>query len=211
MTGQPDFTHEAACIAQGHSPVCGVDEAGRGPWAGPVTVAAVILDPAAIPRGLGDSKQLSEAARTRLAPLIQSSAVAWSVVHVEADEIDRLNILAATMAGMARALASLAFAPAYALIDGNRMPAGLPCPATTLVKGDGRSLSIAAASILAKTARDALMIEADRAFPGYGFAAHKGYGTATHAAALAQLGPCAIHRLSFKPVKAVADSLKSPA
>jgi ribonuclease HII len=127
------------------------------------------------------------------------------------DEIDRLNILAATMAGMVRAVAGLALTPGHALIDGNRLPPALPCQATPLVKGDGRSMSIAAASILAKTARDALMVQAESDFPGYGFRAHKGYGTPAHAAALARLGPCPLHRLSFRPVIAVRDSRQSPA
>jgi ribonuclease HII len=202
MLNQPDFSFESAMHDQGFTPVCGVDEAGRGPWAGPVTVAAVILDPQAIPAGLGDSKQLTERARERLAPLIQKSALAWSVIHVEAHEIDTVNILAATMAGMVRAVSALSLFPAHALIDGNRTPPGLVCPCTTIIKGDSRSVSIAAASILAKTARDALMIDADQRYPGYGFGAHKGYGTAAHAQSLVQLGPCPIHRMSFKPVKA---------
>lgn len=202
----PDFSHERALIEAGASLVCGVDEAGRGPWAGPVTVAAVILNPDNIPAGLGDSKQLSEAARDSLAPLIQATALAWALVHVEADEIDRRNILAATMAGMCRAVAALSLQPDHALIDGNRTPPGLPCPSTTLVKGDGSSVSIAAASILAKTARDALMLQADIDFPGYGFGRHKGYGTPAHAGALSSLGPCPIHRMSFKPVKIAAQT-----
>ena len=181
--------------------VAGVDEAGRGPLAGPVVVAAVILDAARPIDGIGDSKALSETRRETLAPLIRERAVAWSVVSVEIDEIERLNILGATLAGMARALRTLAVATMLALIDGNRLPKDLPCPARTIVGGDASEAAIGAASILAKTARDALMREFDAIHPGYGFAQHKGYPTREHFAALERLGPCAIHRRSFGPVR----------
>ena len=185
--------------------VAGVDEAGRGPLAGPVVVAAVILDAARPIDGIGDSKALSETQRETLAPLIRERAVAWSVVSVEIDEIERLNILGATLAGMARALRTLAVAPMLALIDGNRLPKDLPCPARTIVGGDASEAAIGAASILAKTARDALMREFDAIHPGYGFAQHKGYPTREHFAALERLGPCAIHRRSFGPVRRLVE------
>lgn len=183
--------------------VAGVDEAGRGPLAGPVSVAAVILDPARPIAGLGDSKALSEARREALAPLIREQALAWHLEWVWPAEIDRLNILQATLAGMARALRALKPAPASALIDGNRLPRDLPCPAQALVKGDAREPAIMAASILAKVARDEYMHALDQRYPGYGFALHKGYPTPVHFEALRRLGPCAEHRRSFAPVRAL--------
>jgi ribonuclease HII len=188
--------------------VCGVDEAGRGPWAGPVSAAAVILDPARLPKGINDSKQLNHATRERLFGEIIEVAVAYCVVMVDAGQIDAINILAATQLAMARAVAGLSIAPSLALIDGNRAPA-LVCPAVTIVKGDALSLSIAAASILAKVTRDRLMAQADLDFPGYGFAKHKGYGVPEHSAALSRLGPCPLHRLSFKPVALAARAIIS--
>lgn len=182
--------------------VAGVDEAGRGPLAGPVTVAAVILDPARPIDGLGDSKALSEARREALAPQVRARALAWHLEWVWPEEIDRLNILHATLAGMARALRALSPAPAHALIDGNRLPPGLPCPAEALVKGDAREPAIMAASILAKVARDQYMRELEARHPGYGFALHKGYPTPEHLEALRRLGPCEHHRRSFSPVRA---------
>jgi len=181
--------------------IAGVDEAGRGPLAGPVAVAAVILDPARPIAGLGDSKALSEAKREALEPLIRERALAWHVELVSAAEIDRLNILRATLEGMARAVHALRPCAEHALIDGNRLPPGLPCPAETLVKGDAREPAIMAASILAKVARDQWMRELDREHPGYGFALHKGYPTPEHLAALRRLGPCPQHRRSFAPVR----------
>lgn len=181
--------------------VAGVDEAGRGPLAGPVVVAAVILDVRHPIDGLADSKQLGQAQREALAPLIRERAAAWSVIAVEVDEIERLNILGATLAGMTRALDALVLAPTLALIDGNRLPKALRCPARAIIGGDASEAAISAASILAKTARDALMHELDAIHPGYGFARHKGYGTPEHLAALERLGPCAIHRRGFAPVK----------
>ncbi|MCA8900082.1 MAG: ribonuclease HII [Hyphomonas sp.] len=184
--------------------ICGVDEAGRGPWAGPVTAAAVILDPARPIEGLTDSKKLSEAKRDALAPLIRRDTRAWCVAHASVDEIDRLNIRQATFLAMQRAVAGLGIAPTMALIDGNALPGGLPCPARAIVKGDLTEPAISAASILAKTVRDALMQDLDTAHPGYGLARHKGYGTAAHAEALTRLGPAPCHRMSFAPVIAAA-------
>jgi ribonuclease HII len=181
--------------------VAGVDEAGRGPLAGPVVVAAVILDPARPIDGLADSKAIAEAARERLSDLIVARALAHAVVVVEAAEIDRRNILQATLAGMARALHGLDPAADHALVDGNRLPKDLPCPATAIVDGDALEPAISAASILAKVARDRLMRALDARHPGYGFAVHKGYPTPDHLAALARLGPCPEHRRSFAPVR----------
>jgi ribonuclease HII len=182
--------------------IAGVDEAGRGPLAGPVVVAAVILDPARPITGLADSKALTAARREHLAVEIRQNALAFAICAVEAVEIDQLNILAATMAGMSRAVAALATRPALALIDGNRVPHDLPCRGRAIVRGDATEASISAASILAKTERDRIMCELDQIHPGYGFAKHKGYPTAAHVEALMQLGPCAQHRRSFAPVRA---------
>jgi len=183
---------------------CGVDEAGRGPWAGPVTAAAVILDPARPIEGLTDSKKLSEARRDALAPLIRARALAFCVAHASVEEIDRLNIREATFLAMRRAVAGLQVAPQFALIDGNALPGGLACEARAIVKGDLTEPAISAASILAKTARDALMQTLDAAHPGYGLGKHKGYGTAAHAEALTRLGPAPCHRMSFAPVRKAA-------
>ncbi|MEL6687908.1 MAG: ribonuclease HII [Pseudomonadota bacterium] len=194
----PDRSHHDAAQDRGFTRICGVDEAGRGPLAGPVVCAAVILDATSIPEGLNDSKALSPKRRERLLnALYESADIAISVI--EPPEIDRLNILWASLEGMRRSVQSLS--AEYALIDGNRLPPKLPCEGEPLVKGDARSLSIAAASIVAKVTRDRLMIEADHRFPGYGFAQHKGYPTAAHMAALDRLGPCPIHRFSFAPVQ----------
>ncbi len=192
----PDLLLESACPA----PVCGVDEAGRGPWAGPVSAGAVILDPARIPPGLNDSKKLTARAREGLEIEIKASAIAWGVGFASVDEISELNILHAAGLAMRRAVESLGVSPAFALVDGN-YPFQLPCPVRTVVGGDGKSLSIAAASILAKVARDRLMIEMDARYPGYGFAGHKGYGAPAHISALARLGPCEIHRTTWAPVQ----------
>jgi ribonuclease HII len=182
-------------------PIAGVDEAGRGPLAGPVVVAAVILDARRRIRGIADSKQLSEAQREELAPRIRLRALAWSVVVVGTDEIERLNILGATLVGMERALRALSLVPELALIDGNRLPRELPCNARAIIDGDASEPAIGAASILAKTERDRIMRELDASHPGYGFARHKGYSTPEHLAALERLGPCAIHRRGFEPVR----------
>jgi ribonuclease HII len=179
----------------------GVDEAGRGPLAGPVVVAAVILDPARRINGLRDSKVLVPERRTQLAERIRERAVAFSVVAIDVGDIDRLNIYHATMLGMTRARAALAPAPELALIDGNRLPKQLCCGGRAIVDGDALEPAISAASILAKVTRDALMVELDARFPGYGFAQHKGYSTPEHFAALERLGPCSEHRRSFMPVR----------
>ncbi len=181
--------------------IAGVDEAGRGPLAGPVAVAAVILDPTRTIDGLDDSKKLTEARREALAPLIRERALAWHIEFVEADEIDHLNILQATLAGMRRALLGLTTAPSLARIDGNRLPKDLPCPAEALIGGDALDPAIMAASILAKTARDARLRDLDLEFPQYGFARHKGYPSPGHLAALREHGPCPAHRRSYAPVR----------
>ena len=184
--------------------ICGIDEAGRGPWAGPVTAAAVILDPAHPIEGLTDSKKLTEARREKLEPLIKTQALAWAVAEASVEEIDALNIREATFLAMIRALEGLSPAPELALIDGNALPKGLPCAAQAIVKGDQSEPAISAASILAKTARDRLMRSYEETYPGYGFARHKGYGAAAHGEALTRLGPCPIHRMSFAPVRKAA-------
>ncbi|SDW44768.1 ribonuclease HII [Thiocapsa roseopersicina] len=182
--------------------VAGVDEAGRGPLAGPVSAAAVILDPARPIAGLDDSKKLTPARRAVLDREIREHALAWSVAWASAEEIDRLNILQASMLAMQRAVAALTVRPTRVLVDGNRCP-DVGCAAEAIVGGDGLVPSIGAASILAKVARDRLMGDLDRAFPGYGFAGHKGYPTRAHIDALRQLGPCPEHRRSFGPVRAL--------
>lgn len=183
--------------------VAGVDEAGRGPLAGPVVVAAVILDPARPIDGLADSKQLTARRRDALYALIVERVFAHAIVRVEAAEIDRVNILNATMLGMARALEALPHAPTIALIDGNRLPESLRCPARAIVRGDATEPSISAASILAKVTRDRILVGYETRWPGYGFARHKGYPVPAHLAALHRLGPCPEHRRSFAPVREV--------
>lgn len=190
-------------------PVCGVDEAGRGPWAGPVSAAAVILDPARMPAGVNDSKKLTAKARDRLAIEIRETAIAWCVAFASVEEIDQLNILHATGLAMRRAVEGLQVAAAFALVDGN-YAFRLPCPVRTVVGGDGVSLSIGAASILAKTARDALMVEMDDLHPGYGFAGHKGYNSPVHSQALQTLGPCPIHRRSWAPIRELLELKDAP-
>ena len=194
----PDFAHERRLLEQGATYVAGVDEVGRGPLAGPVTVAAVILDPWAIPEGLNDSKALSAVRRAILAEAIFASALAVSIVCASAAEIDARNIRCATLRAMVRAIGALSPRPDFALIDGRDIPANLDCPAEALVGGDSRSQSIAAASIIAKTTRDALMAAADNCYPGYGFAAHAGYPTKAHGEAIKRLGLSALHRRSFR-------------
>jgi len=191
--------------------VAGVDEAGCGPLAGPVFAAAVILDPTRPLEGLRDSKRLAPAARERLAPLIRERSLAWGIGLADAAEVDVLNVLGATWLAMRRALLALPMSPALVQVDGNRLPPrgqlGFTCTWRAEVGGDDRIAAISAASILAKTARDAWMREAARVYPGYGFEAHKGYPTPEHLQALARLGPCRLHRRSFGPVR----SLSSPA
>ncbi|MDQ6646471.1 MAG: ribonuclease HII [Pseudomonadota bacterium] len=185
--------------------VAGVDEAGRGPLAGPVAVAAVILDPARPIAGLDDSKRLSEARREALYPQIIEQALAYSIVLIERDEIDRLNIFQATMIGMSRAVIGLMPTADEVLIDGNKLPRDLPCPGRAIVGGDALEPAISAASILAKVTRDRLMVLLDAVHPGYGFALHKGYPTPAHLASLQRLGPCSQHRRSFAPVRILLD------
>ncbi|WP_093473659.1 ribonuclease HII [Pseudomonas yangmingensis] len=184
--------------------VAGVDEVGRGPLCGAVVTAAVILDPSRPIEGLNDSKKLSEARREALFPLIQQQALAWCIARAEVEEIDQLNILQATLLAMQRAVAGLSITPQRVLVDGNRCPT-LPMPAAAVVKGDSRVPAIAAASILAKVARDREMGELDLRYPGYGLAKHKGYPTPLHLAALRQLGVTPIHRRSFAPVRALLE------
>lgn len=181
--------------------VAGVDEAGRGPLAGPVVCAAVILKPRFRLSGLDDSKALCEAERERLFPLVQRAALCWQVVFVEREEIDTLNILWATMAGMRRAVCAMHTAPTRVLVDGDRVPPELPCPARAVVGGDALEPAIMAASILAKVSRDRHMHALCARYPGYGFSRHKGYSTPEHLEALARLGPCEEHRRSFAPVR----------
>ena len=181
----------------------GVDEAGRGPLAGPVYAAAVILDPARPIEGLADSKQLTAERRAQLAPLIRERALACHVAWADVEEIDSLNILGATLLAMRRAVCGLSIRPALVLVDGNRLPqlADLCGRAETVVRGDQHIAAISAASILAKQARDALMLQLDAVYPGYQLHLHKGYPTSLHRQALARLGPCPQHRLSFAPVR----------
>ncbi len=186
--------------------VCGVDEAGRGPLAGPVIAAAVILDPANLPAGLADSKTLSPARRDVLRRAIETSALAWSLGRADVAEIDAVNILQASLRAMTRAVAGLDPAPARALVDGNRLPSDLPCAGEAVIRGDGLSLSIAAASILAKEARDAEMRALDAGDPRYGWSRNMGYGTRAHLEALARHGASPHHRRSFAPVRAVATA-----
>ena len=188
--------------------IAGVDEAGRGPLAGPVVAAAVILDPRRPIRGVADSKQLTPLQRSRLEIAIQSQAHAWAIGRAEVDEIDRINILQATLLAMQRAVAALDPAPRRVLIDGDRCPR-LACPAVAIVQGDRKVAAIAAASILAKVARDREMEALDARYPGYGFARHKGYTTREHVRALRRLGATPIHRRSFQPVCDVIGDIPS--
>ncbi len=195
----PDFTFETAALARGLAPIAGTDEVGRGPLAGPVTAAAVILDPARIPKGLGDSKALSFATRERLFSEIMAQAQV-SVAHATVEEIDSLNILRASHLAMERAVAGLPTAPAHVLVDGNLIPAGLRGRAEAIVKGDAKSLSIAAASIIAKVTRDRIMVDLAQQHPGFGWETNAGYPTKQHLDALLNIGLTPWHRRSFKPV-----------
>jgi ribonuclease HII len=195
----PDFAEEDICVASGNRVVTGVDEAGRGPLAGPVVAAAAVLDRDRFPEGLDDSKKLGLRARERLFDdIMQMADVGVGIASVA--EIDDLNILYASHLAMERAVAGLTSAVDHALIDGNMIPKGLICPATALVKGDGRSLSIAAASIIAKVTRDRIMVDLAQQFPGYGWEKNAGYPTKAHREALTALGVTPHHRRSFKPV-----------
>lgn len=201
-----DFSIESDIYSKyNNALVCGIDEAGRGPWAGPVTAAAVILDPNNIPKEIDDSKALNERQRQRLFEEIKETAIAFSIEFVSAEIIDEINILQATFNAMRRAVNSLSVRPTLLLIDGNRDPR-IGIDAQTIIKGDSISVSIAAASILAKVARDELMCRYDSLYPQYGFAKHKGYGVKAHSNALKTFGPCEIHRKSFKPITALIDS-----
>lgn len=201
----PTLALETLLIQSAGGLVCGVDEAGRGPWAGPVSAAAVILNPDNLPAGIDDSKALTEKRRAALEPEIKGRALAWGVGFASVDEIAELNILHATGLAMCRAIEALQVPPAAALVDGNYR-FKLPCPIQTVVGGDGLSLSIAAASILAKTARDRLMVEMDARYPGYGFASHKGYNAPIHSEALKTLGPCPEHRRGWAPIRALLEA-----
>jgi ribonuclease HII len=192
--------YERALWAEGVALVAGVDEAGMSPLAGPVAAGAVIFPPETRIPGVDDSKKVDPAERERLVPLIKARAIAWAVAFVEPEEIDRLNIYWAGLCAMERAIGALGSAPQHLLIDGRRLKS-LPVPQQRIVGGDGKSLSIAAASILAKTARDARMVELDAAYPGYGFARHKGYPVPEHLSVLAERGASPIHRRSFAPVR----------
>ena len=198
------FQHETALQRDGFRHVAGVDEAGRGPLAGPVTAAAVILDPSNIPAGLDDSKKLTAAQREALFEVILASAHV-SVVSISAPEIDRINILQASLVAMRQAVAGLPVASHVALFDGRDVPRGLCCESRAIIGGDGLVLSIAAASIVAKVTRDRIMWRAHHAFPAYGFCNHKGYATAEHRAAIARHGGTVLHRYSFSPLKPVAE------
>lgn len=198
---RPDFRIELSKPGR----VAGVDEAGRGPWAGPVVAGAAILNPTTLPKdlieGLDDSKKLKVEKREALLMRLQQTDAILGVGVASVAEIDTLNILQATMLAMGRAVADLGVTPDYALIDGNRVPQGLPCAAEAVVKGDGLSLSIAAASIVAKVNRDRMMAELDRQYPGYGWASNAGYGTKAHQDGLKSIGVCVEHRKSFAPIR----------
>lgn len=198
----PSFEVEAGAIEAGDCPVAGIDEAGRGPWAGPVVAAAVVLDPRSIPDGLNDSKALSEAQREALYAAILESGAQVGVGIADVTRIDRMNILYASLWAMSRAVGQLAIAPKLALVDGNKLPK-IACRAQAIVGGDGLCVSIAAASIIAKVTRDRMMIELAASLPGYGFERHKGYGTPEHKAALERQGVSPQHRRSFQPVRTV--------
>lgn len=193
----PDYVYEKELSENGYKYICGVDEAGRGPLAGPVCAAAVILPIDAEIPGLNDSKKLSEKKREALFPLVMEKAIAYSVAYATVEEIEEHNILNATFIAMNRAIEGLNIPADYALVDGNRPPKDCSVPVTTVVKGDSLSMSIAAASILAKVSRDRLMNEIDEKYPQYNFKKHKGYGTAEHMDFIRALGPCPEHRMSF--------------
>ena len=201
----PSLSLEADLSRAVGGPVCGVDEAGRGPWAGPVSAAAVILNPDDLPPGIDDSKALTEKRRFEMEPVIKARALAWGVGFASVEEIAELNILHATGLAMCRAIEAMSVQPVAALVDGNYR-FKLPCDVQTVIKGDSLSLSIAAASILAKTARDRLMIKLDGQYPGYGFAGHKGYNAPIHSEALRTLGPCPAHRRSWAPIRALLEA-----
>ncbi len=193
----PDYSYEKAAETSGFKLICGVDEAGRGPLAGPVCAAAVILPQDLEIEGLNDSKKLSEKKREQLFDIITEKAIAYCVAYGTLQEIEEKNILQATFLAMNRAIEGLPQKADFALVDGNKIPAGIKLPAAAIVKGDAKSMSIAAASILAKVSRDRLLMEYDQKYPQYQFAKHKGYGTKLHTDLIKEYGPCEIHRLSF--------------
>lgn len=193
----PDYSYEKAAETSGFNTICGVDEAGRGPLAGPVCAAAVILPEDLEIEGLNDSKKLSEKKREQLFDIITEKAISYCVAYGTLEEIEEKNILNATFLAMNRAIDGLNIKPDFALIDGNKIPTGIKVPAAAVVKGDAKSMSIAAASILAKVSRDRLLMEYDKKYPVYQFAKHKGYGTKLHTDLIKEFGPCEIHRLSF--------------
>ena len=193
----PDYSYEISAKQNGYSFICGVDEAGRGPLAGPVCAAAVILPEGAVIEGLNDSKKLSEKKRESLFDVVKETAIAWSVAFASVEEIEEHNILNATFIAMNRAIECLQIKADYALVDGNRVPKEIKIPCETVVKGDSLSMSIAAASILAKVTRDRLMLELDEKYPMYEFKKHKGYGTALHMDLIRKYGPSECHRPSF--------------
>ena len=196
-TPTPDLTiPEHILHEEGIELICGVDEAGRGPLAGPVVAAAVILPHDTVIEGLNDSKKLSEKRREALYDIITDTALCWSIGMADANEIDEINILQATFRAMRRAVSGLSHTPEYVIVDGNRNP-GLGLPTETLIGGDGKAACVAAASVLAKVTRDRMLREYDRQYPQYGFAMHKGYGTAAHYRAILEHGVCPIHRLTF--------------
>lgn len=197
-----DFSREIFAIANGLWPLAGIDEVGRGPLAGPVVAAAVILDPARVPHGLDDSKKLAASIREELFGEIAETALAIGIASATALEIDNLNIRQATLLAIRRAVAALALAPRHVLVDGNDPPQ-LGCSCEAIVQGDGAVASIAAASIVAKVTRDRMMARLAKRYPAYGFAGHVGYATAQHRKAIAEHGPCPEHRYSFAPVKGV--------
>lgn len=197
---QPDYNLEEAARKAGFWPVAGTDEAGRGPLAGPVVAAAVILDPDHIPLGLNDSKQLTLKQRERLFEEIMATAHV-SIASSSPRTIDERNILRASLDAMSRAVAGLSIKPAYLLVDGRDIPPAIHCEAKAVIKGDSRSLSIAAASIIAKVTRDRMMTRAHALYDAYGFAQHAGYGTALHRNAIEEHGPCPLHRMSFRPLR----------
>ena len=193
----PDYSYEKAAVTSGFKLICGVDEAGRGPLAGPVCAAAVILPEDLKIPGLNDSKKLSEKKREQLYDIITEKAIAYCVAFGTLEEIEEKNILQATFLAMNRAIEGLETKADFALIDGNKIPDGIKIPAAAIIKGDAKSMSIAAASILAKVSRDRLLMEYDKKYPEYQFAKHKGYGTKLHTDLIKEYGPCEIHRLSF--------------
>lgn len=197
---RPTFEIERRILHQGHSPVAGVDEAGRGPWAGPVVAAAIVLNSSDIPEGIDDSKALTEDVRQQIYDRILASGAHHGIGIAEVDRIDQYNILKATLWAMEKAIENLPVLPQYVLVDGNAAPQ-LKCQIQTIIQGDSKSLSIAAASILAKVTRDRIMCTYEDQYPGYGFARHKGYGTPEHKAALGRLGLTPLHRRSFKPIQ----------